>query len=128
MNLEKWKPLFYPLTLWIAYKILAFLFGFTPWPDISTVALLGFNQTAATALGFGIWIGAVCYKNFKFGETLRNALVFGVIIGFIEFLLTLILINSSSSFVSYAISYLYNNGIQYGGSPLLNTFPNPQPL
>lgn len=120
MNLEKWKPIFFPVTLWLSFKVIAFFLGFTDWPDLASSSLIGASSAAISPLAFGLWIGVMSHKNFKLGATLRNALVVGLLVGFTELLLTLILINSSPGFVSYVTSIIYNAGRQYGASPIIN--------
>ncbi len=104
MNVKKWWPVLFPMTVWLLFKVISFLFGFTPWPDLSQLALLGETYPFITAFAFGIWIGAASHKDFSLGATLRNAIMIAFIIGIAELLLTIILINTSQSFLTYVAS------------------------
>jgi hypothetical protein len=106
MHLEKWKPLFYLLTCWIALKLIAFLFGFTPWPDIAQLALMGGTYPVMVAFGFALWVGATSHDAFTLPETVRNAVMIAFLVGCAELMLTVILVNNSQSFVTY-VTALY---------------------
>jgi apolipoprotein N-acyltransferase len=101
MNLKKWKPFFYILTAWITLKLIAFVFGFTPWPDIAQLALMGGTYPIIVAASFALWIGASSHDNFTLPRAVRNAVIAAVVIGSVELLLTVILLNNSPSFVTY---------------------------
>jgi hypothetical protein len=105
MNIDKWrKPILIPLTVWLTFKVIAFLFGYTPWPDITQLALFGTTFPFISAFGFGLWIGSSSREKFSLSGAVRNAFIVAFLIGFVEMLLTIMLVNTSPSFVSYAIS------------------------
>ena len=101
MNLRKWKSLFYILTAWIALKLIAFIFGFTPWPDIAQLALMGGTYPIIVAASVRVVDWRVSDDNFTLSQTVRNAVIAAVVIGCVELMLTVILINNSQSFVIY---------------------------
>jgi hypothetical protein len=120
MDLKKLKPLLYPLSFWLVFKLVAFLFGFSPWPNIAELALLGDTYPFISAFGFGLWIGAISNNNgFKLSVAIRNAIMVAFIIGFVEMLLTIILINSSPSFVTH-VTLMFPTDIGSSNVPLLD--------
>lgn len=119
MQFKRWEPVLIPMTLWIAFKVVAFLFGFTPWPDIAQLALLGNTYPFISALGFGLWIGAASRDKFTLSSAIRNAFMVAFVVGFMELLLAVILINSSQSFVAYATS-VYPQLQDEVGVPMIN--------
>lgn len=119
MKVEKWRVIFYPLTIWLIFKFVAFLFGFTSAPDLAQGALLGGSSfPGLTALAIGLWIGAWSGRDFKLEGTLLNAFLVSFTVGFVELLLTIILINNSPTFVTYVTSlYSANSTVS---APIIN--------
>jgi hypothetical protein len=103
MIAEKWKKaIFYPLTLWLLFTIIAFLFGFSAWPDITQMVLLSASFPFFIAFAMGLWIGAESKNEFSFYVALQNAFIVSFVVGIIDVLLTIILINNSPTFVVYS--------------------------
>ena len=119
MNVEKWKVVFYPLTLWLILAFVAFIFGFTSAPDLAQVALLsGSMFPFITAFGYGLWVGGWSHKEFKLKGAIINAFLVAFTVGLIKLLLTMILINNSPTFVTYVTSLYSANATV--GEPIIN--------
>ena len=115
---KKWGVIVYLTAIWLVFKIIAFFFGYTPYPDITQLALLGQTYPFITALGFGLWIGAAARDSFKLTSTVTVALAVSFIVGLVVTVLTLTLASTSPTFVSYAIAvYPARTGV---GSPFFN--------
>jgi hypothetical protein len=106
---KRWKrAVIYPLTLWIVFLILAFLLGFTSWPNITQMSLLGDAFPSIIGIAFGLWIGAESKNEFSFAGALQNAFIVSFLVGMIELLLTIVLINNSPLFVTYSTAVYHN--------------------
>ncbi len=119
MSFGKWKAVLYPLIVWLSYKFVAFLFGYSAWPDISQLALLSDSLPFFTSVLFGLWIGAASHKDFKLFGAMANAFIVSFIVGLSILVFTVILINTSSIFLAYSTS-LYYSSTQAVGSSLMN--------
>jgi hypothetical protein len=81
---------------------MAFLFGFSAWPDITQMVLLAATYPFLIAFVFGLWIGAESKHEFSFYVALQNAFIVSFAVGVVQVLLTIILINNSPLFVVYS--------------------------
>ncbi|MGA3020944.1 MAG: hypothetical protein ABSD68_03280 [Candidatus Micrarchaeales archaeon] len=104
MNFKKWKPIISVVLFWVTFKLVSFLFGFSPWPDITQLALLSETFPFISALGFGFWIGVESYKDFNLMEAIRNSVIIAFLIGCLELTLLVVLVNTSTTFLVYALA------------------------
>ncbi|MFI5412921.1 MAG: hypothetical protein ACHQX1_03445, partial [Candidatus Micrarchaeales archaeon] len=107
MKLEKYKwTVIYPFSLWFFFKVVALIFGFSDYPDVSHEMLLDDTAPFLPML-FGFWIGAASYGSGLLAA-LRNTIVVVFLIGGIATIFLLFLINNSPDFVTYASSIYAN--------------------
>lgn len=100
-----WKAVAYPLVLWLAFYFVAFIFGYTDFPDTAKDMLLGNATPALIAFLFGMWIGIESsVYDFSYAQTFLAALVVAFAVGVVVVLITVQLINTAPVFVSYALS------------------------
>jgi hypothetical protein len=112
------RAVFYPLTIWLVFDLIAFGFGFTAFPDLSKAFLLSDVTPLFLATMFGLWIGAESYDISGLAGAARNAITVSFTVGLIIILLTLMLINGSPIFLTY-VSSVYSNNLSVQ-APILN--------
>lgn len=106
MSIEAYKQtIFYPLTLWLLFTVVGVIFGYTNFPDIANQMLLNNSAPYFIAVGFGLWIGAAASKDtFGLRGTVINAFIVSFVVGLSVLVATIMLINTSPIFVTYATS------------------------
>jgi hypothetical protein len=115
-----WKVVAYPLALWLAFYVVAFVFGYTDFPDTAKDMLLGNAIPATIAFLFGLWIGIESsVYDFSFAENFLAALVVAFTVGVIVVLMTVTLINTSHIFLTYSLAS-YSSVAGVLNEPLLN--------
>lgn len=107
MNVAKYKNVvIYPLTLWLIIYIISFLFGYTEYPDLTQQAMLNDASPFIMAIAFGFWIGSESRNSgFNFHQTMANTLIVSFVVGAVAVLLTVVLINTSPVFLTYATQF-----------------------
>jgi len=113
------NALLVPFVLWFVFYVVAFLFGYTEYPDVTQQMMLNNASPYFVALAFGLWIGAESYNNgFRVGGAAVNALIASFVVGVFCVLFTIVLINTSQIFLAYAAS-LYSKAYTVN-QPILN--------
>ena len=103
------RAVFYPLTAWLVFDLIAFLFGFTVFPDLSKAFLLSDVTPLFLSVSFGLWVGSESQGNFSIAGAARNAFIVSFVAGMVIVLFSVLLINYSPTFVTYVSSVYTNN-------------------
>jgi hypothetical protein len=112
------RAIIYPLALWLVFELIAFGFGFTPYPNITKACLLSDTSPLFLSIMFGLWIGGESTDAFNKASAARNAIIVAFVIGMVINLLMLSLISNSPVFLTYVTSVYTNNlSVQ---TPILN--------
>ncbi len=114
----KWA-IAYPLAAWLVFYFIAFVTGFTPWPDLSQALLLSDTEPFFTAIMIGLWIGIESHRTFDLKGAIINSFLVSLIVGLAVIALTATLVNHSQIFLTYSVS-IYSRYVVSNTQPILN--------